>query len=244
MVDGNGAYTGSRAGKYRLAVMHGPIEAEINRSSKISPSTAGLYHRSVIRLTIWLPVFAWMAMIMWFSTGQWSAENTGSILRPLLQWLLPWASAAQVAALHAMIRKTAHLTEYGVLATLWFIALTRERKWSPRPAAGLAVLVAIAWASLDELHQATDPSRTASVGDIGFDTAGAVLAASVARVGWRHAIRWLTVALLWSAAVGGAVMIVVNVASGVGSGVLWVTVPLAAALLVLRWRRRGAARAI
>jgi hypothetical protein len=97
--------------------MHGPIEAEISRSSKISPSTAGLYHRSVIRLTIWLPVFAWMAMIMWFSTGQWSAENTGSILRPLLHWLLPWATAAQIATLHALIRKTAHVTEYGVLAT-------------------------------------------------------------------------------------------------------------------------------
>lgn len=198
----------------------------------------------MIRLTIWLPVFAWMAMIMWFSTGQWSAENTGSILQPLLHWLLPWATAAQIATLHALIRKTAHVTEYGVLATLWFIALTRERRWSPRPAAWLAVLVAIAWASLDELHQATEPSRTASVGDIGFDTAGAVLAASLACVGWRHVIRRLTEGLLWTAAVGGAVIIAINVASGVDSGVLWVTVPLAAALLVLRWRRRGATKAI
>jgi VanZ family protein len=224
--------------------MHGPIEAEISRSSKISPSTAGLYHRSVIRLTIWLPVLAWMAMIMWFSTGGWSAENTGSILRPLLDWLLPWASAAHIAALHALIRKTAHVTEYGVLAALWFIALTRERRWSSRRAAWLAILVAIAWASLDELHQATVPSRTPSVGDVGFDAAGAVVAASLARVGWRQAIRRLTTALLWTAAAGGTVIIAVNLASGVGSGALWITVPLAAALLVLRWRRRGAAKPI
>ena len=183
----------------------------------------------MIRLTIWLPVLAWMAMIMWFSTGGWSAENTGSILRPLLDWLLPWASAAHIAALHALIRKTAHVTEYGVLAALWFIALTRERRWSARRAAWLAILVAIAWASLDELHQATVPSRTPSVGDVGFDAAGAVIAASLARVGWRQAIRRLTTALLWTAAAGGTVIIAVNLASGVGSGALWITVPLAAA---------------
>jgi len=38
IVAGNGAYTGGRAGKCREAVMQGPVEAEINRSSKISPS--------------------------------------------------------------------------------------------------------------------------------------------------------------------------------------------------------------
>src|SRR5919106_4616676 len=35
---GNGASTGGRAGKWRVAVMHRPVEAEISRSSKISPS--------------------------------------------------------------------------------------------------------------------------------------------------------------------------------------------------------------
>src|SRR5689334_6353075 len=38
IVAGNGAYTAARAGKYREAVMHGPVEAEISRSSRISPS--------------------------------------------------------------------------------------------------------------------------------------------------------------------------------------------------------------
>src|SRR2546425_8123160 len=40
IVAGNGAYTGGRAGKRREAVMQGPVEAEINRSSRISPSIA------------------------------------------------------------------------------------------------------------------------------------------------------------------------------------------------------------
>jgi VanZ family protein len=194
----------------------------------------------VIRLTIWLLPLAWMAMIMWFSTGDFSAENTGSIIRPVLEWLLPWATAGQVAALHALIRKTAHMTEYGVLAALWFIALTRERRWPARRAAWFALIVAIGWACLDELHQATVPSRTASVGDVGFDTAGALVATSVAGLGWRRAFGRLTTALLWTAAAGGAVVIVINLAAGVPSGVLWLTVPLAAGLLLVRrwWSAR------
>jgi hypothetical protein len=135
------------------------------------------------------------------------------------------------------------MTEYAVLAALWFVALTRERRWSARRAAWLALLVAVGWAFLDELHQATEPSRTASVGDIGFDTAGALVATSVARLGWRRAIGSLTTTLLWAAAAGGALVIAINLASGVASGVLWITVPLAAALLLLRrwWTARPAA---
>ncbi len=95
------------------------------------------------RLAFWLPPLVWMAAIMWFSGGDFSAENTGSILRPLVRWLLPGASDAQIAALHALIRKGAHVTEYALLAALWFVALTRERGLSRRRAAWLAFLVAV-----------------------------------------------------------------------------------------------------
>lgn len=189
----------------------------------------------MIRLTIWLPPLAWMAVILWLSTGDFSAENTGGVLRPLLQWLLPWASASQLTAAHELIRKTAHVTEYAVLVALWFITFTRERRWSARTAAWAAVAIAIGWACVDELHQATEPSRTASIGDVVFDTAGALAAAVIARRGWR-VTAVVTTVLLWTAAIGGAVVIAINLASGVASGVLWLTVPVAAALLL--WRRR------
>ncbi|PYO48926.1 MAG: hypothetical protein DMD84_19615, partial [Candidatus Rokuibacteriota bacterium] len=61
------------------------------------------------RLAFWLPPLVWMAAIVWFSGGAFSAENTGSVLRPLVRWLLPGASDAQIAALHALIRKSAHV---------------------------------------------------------------------------------------------------------------------------------------
>src|SRR5260370_34376036 len=142
-----------------------------------------LYHSDVKRLAFWLPPLVWMAAIMWFSGGDFSAENPGSILRPLVRWLLPGASDAQIAALHALIRKGAHVTEYALLAALWFVALTRERGLSRRRAAWLAFLVAVGWAFLDELHQATEPSRTASATDVAIDATGALAAAAVRRHG-------------------------------------------------------------
>jgi VanZ family protein len=198
----------------------------------------------VIRLTIWLPPLAWMGAIIWFSGGDFSAENTGSILGPLLRWLLPWASPAQIDALHGTVRKAAHVAEYAALATLWFITFTRERGWSTRTAARAALLISIGWAFLDELHQATQPSRTASIADVGYDAAGALLASIVARAGWRRATASMTTTLLWIAAAGGAVAIALNLASGVGSGVLWLTVPAAAALLLLRRRKSTTTRKI
>src|SRR5438552_17342228 len=182
-----------------------------------------------------------MAAIVWFSGGAFSAENTGSVLRPLVRWLLPGASDAQIAALHALIRKSAHVTEYAVLAALWFVALTRERGLAPRRAAWLAFLVAVGWAFLDELHQATEPSRTASAMDVAIDAMGALAAATIGRHGWGRAVDGAAAGFLCVAAAGGAVVMALDLASGVAPGVLWLTVPAAMVALVLR--RRAGARA-
>ena len=193
------------------------------------------------RLAFWLPPLVWMAAIMWFSTGDFSAEQTGRVAEPLLRWLLPGITAPQVAAVHALVRKSAHVIEYAVLAALWFVALTRERGLSTRTAAWLAFLVAVGWAFLDELHQAAEPSRTASAIDVAIDSAGALAAATIGRHGWSRALEAAAIALLWIAAAGGAVVIAIDLASGVAPGMLWLTVPAAMVALVLRWRS-GAAR--
>ena len=193
------------------------------------------------RLAFWLPPLVWMAAIVWFSGGDFSAENTGSVLRPLFRWLLPGASDAQIAALHALIRKSAHVTEYAVLAALWFVALTRERGLSRRRAAWLAFLVAVGWACLDELHQATEPSRTASAMDVAIDATGALVASTIGRYGWGRALDVASAGFLWVAAAGGAVVMALDLASGVAPGMLWLTVPAAIVALLLRWRG-GAAR--
>jgi VanZ family protein len=194
----------------------------------------------VKRLAFWLPPLVWMAAIMWFSGNDFSAENTGSVLKPVLQWLLPRLTAPQIAAIHGLIRKSAHVTEYAVLAALWFVALARERRLTPRRAAWLAFLVAVGWAFLDELHQATEPSRTASAMDVAIDATGALVASTIGRYGWGRALDVASAGFLWVAAAGGAVVMALDLASGVAAGVLWLTVPAAIVALVLRWRGRAA----
>jgi VanZ family protein len=194
----------------------------------------------VKRLAFWLPPLLWMASIAWFSTEGFSAENTGGVLLPLFRWLLPHATDPQLAALHALTRKMAHVTEYAVLVALWFVALTRERGLSRRRAAWIAFLVGVAWAVLDELHQALVPSRTASVTDVAFDALGALAAALVGGHGGGRVLEVAAAIFLWTAAAGGALVIAIDLASGVSAGVLWLTVPAATVALALR--RRAAAR--
>ena len=186
------------------------------------------------RLAFWLPPLGWMAMIVWFSSADFSADNTGSVLRPLFQWLLPRATEAQIAALHALIRKTAHFTEYAVLAMLWFVALTRERGLSRGPAAWIAFIVAACWAVLDELHQAFVPGRTASALDVVLDSTGALAAAMLGRHGGGRVLEMAAVGFLWAAAAGGALVIAIDLVSGVSAGVLWLTVPAAMVALAAR----------
>ena len=169
------------------------------------------------RLAFWLPPLLWMATIVWFSTAEFSAENTGTVLGPLFRWLLPAATDAQLAA-------------------LWFVALTRERGLPPRRAAWVALGVAVVWAVLDELHQAMVPSRTASAMDVALDSTGAMAAAVFGRYGGSPVLEVAALFFLWAAAAGGAIVIAVDLASGVPAGVLWLTAPAAALALALRRR--------
>jgi len=176
-------------------------------------------------------------MIAGFSTAAFSADNTGAALGPVFRWLLPGANEAQLATVHALTRKAAHVTEYAVLVALWFLPLTAERGFSRRRAALVAWLVAVVWASLDELHQAFEPSRTASVIDVAFDSTGALVAAVAAGFGAARALDAAATIVLWAAALGGVLMIAADLASGVAAGLLWMTVPAAALALALRRRR-------
>lgn len=192
-----------------------------------------LYHRGV-HPQYWLPPVLWMAVIVGFSTDAASSEHTESWLLPFLRTLAPWATAAQLEALHWLTRRLAHLSEYAILAALWLRAFVRGRGLTPRNAGLLALAISAAWAILDELHQSFVPSRSASVADVALDTTGALIALTIAHAGWRRAADRATAALLWTALVGGAGFLLVNAIAGVRSGALWLTVPTAALALLAR----------
>src|SRR6266581_2485460 len=141
--DGNGAKVAGLASTCRTAVMRGPVSSEVKsssrssrsgmahpmfRASELSNSRASCQSVGVPALRI-LPPLGWTALIAWFSTGGWSADATGSLLLPLLRWLLPEAAPEQLEAMHWLVRKAAHATEYGVLAVLWRSALDGREAW-------------------------------------------------------------------------------------------------------------------
>ena len=137
-------------------------------------------------LLSWLPPLVWMAVILVFSSDAFSGAQTGGVLAPLLRWLVPSITGAQIEIVHALIRKTAHFTEYGILAGLWLRTLVRKRVLALPAAAWVAFALTVAWACVDELHQSTVASRTGSAVDVAIDTAGA----AVVLIGARVAARW------------------------------------------------------
>ena len=193
-------------------------------------------------LAHWLPPIAWMALVLGLSTDAASAEQTSRFLLPLLHWLLPGAAPEQIAAMHGLVRKAGHVTEYAILALLWFRAFRRGRGLGPRASAWLALGVGLAWAFLDEWHQSALLARTGSALDVLLDATGAVAALGVVRLGWRAALDGAATLCLWAAALGGGTFLAINAWIGVASGVLWLAVPAAVLALLARRLLRTRAR--
>lgn len=118
-------------------------------------------------------------------------RSAGSISRhasrfgpPLALMALIFALSAQsdlssgLGTLDTILRKLAHMTEYGLLWFLWLRAFGHRR-----PA--LAAAIAVAYAITDEFHQTTVEGRHGSPIDVLIDTAGVATA-------WLLWNRWTT----------------------------------------------------
>jgi VanZ family protein len=123
-----------------------------------------------------------MLVIFGMSTDIGSAAHTSRILLPLLHWVYPQISLAAVELVQTIIRKTAHVTEYAILASLLLRALRSVADWSWTRQAALALAIAVCYAAGDEFHQTFVASRTASPHDVLFDACGAVI--GVVLYGW------------------------------------------------------------
>ena len=93
--------------------------------------------------TVWLPVFAWAAVIFAFS-------SIPSLSSELGDW-------------DYVLRKCAHITEYAILGALLYRALGVEAQ---------ALAIGIAYAATDELHQHFVAGRHASPIDVAIDAVG------------------------------------------------------------------------
>ena len=115
----------------------------------------------------WLPVLVWGMVIFTMSTSTFSATNTSEIIEPMLRWLFPLVSPETISLLHALVRKSAHFTEYGVLFWLLLRGPMVGRPY-------LALSVCVLYAFLDEGHQIFVPGRTPSLWDVALDSTGAL----------------------------------------------------------------------
>jgi len=129
-------------------------------------------------LKYWLPVLAWMVFIFIGSTDLLSAEHTSRFIGPFLRWLAPDVSDATIASIQLIVRKCAHLTEYAILAALFYRALRLHRT----RVLGAAFVFAGLYAALDEFHQSFVASRTGTAYDVMIDCAGAMIGLVIYRL--------------------------------------------------------------
>jgi VanZ family protein len=123
----------------------------------------------------WFPAVMMFAVMYYFSTDVFSADNTRSVLEKIFLWFSPHASKHAILTFNYIVRKSAHFTEYAILGALLFRAfragdLVRWRfKW-----ALYSFLFAASWALLDELHQSFTQKRGGSIWDSLLDSSGAL----------------------------------------------------------------------
>jgi VanZ family protein len=125
----------------------------------------------------WLPVLLMIGLMYYASTDVFSGENTRSIVEQLLLWLTGSATRGEIRRLNFLVRKTAHFTEYAVLAYLLFRAFRAESpiRWRLRWAL-YALAVCVAWSLIDEFHQTLTHTRGGTIYDSLLDSTGALFA--------------------------------------------------------------------
>ena len=139
----------------------------------------------------WLPVVLWMVLIFSASGDKSSGQRSSRIIGPIVRWFVPNISEPNLNTIVHVVRKTAHVTEYAVLAMLLFRAFrnSRSRRCDeadtsqrthmaapclfPWRTAALAFAITVLYAITDEFHQTFVPSRQGQIQDVLIDCCGA-----------------------------------------------------------------------
>jgi VanZ family protein len=145
-------------------------------------------------LKYWLPALIWMAIIFSASSDTKSAEHSSRILAPFIHWIAPSLSEKSVSDIVFFFRKCAHLTEYAILALLFWRALRKPvpndaRPWRWTDAVWPVFFVAL-YAASDEIHQLFVPTREGRVTDVIIDTSGAIVGVFFLWLAGRVVKRW------------------------------------------------------
>ena len=111
----------------------------------------------------WLPVILWAVVIFSFSAK-------------------PTTRTSEIYWQDFIVKKSAHVFEYGILTILLFRAL-KKGGIEKKEAVVYSVILAVLYALSDEFHQSFTPGREPTLRDVFFDTAGSFLAVYII---WRY----------------------------------------------------------
>lgn len=136
-------------------------------------------------------VLLWMGVIFCFSAqpGEDSADLSGGISHLFMTiWNqvfgLGWDEAKILAMTEIWdfpIRKLAHMTEFGILAVLIFVAIKHyTRIQTTKQRYMIAWIATVCYAATDEFHQLFVPERSGNLFDVGVDATGALIALCIA----------------------------------------------------------------
>ena len=119
----------------------------------------------------------WGLVIAVFSMGPFRGGFTQRLLAAVAQFFHADISPSTLAAVHAVLRKSAHVFEYMIFALLVWRLLQREaaKRWRTSWAVATAAL-GLLLGGADELHQFYTRSRAGSIVDVGWDALGVALA--------------------------------------------------------------------
>lgn len=107
-------------------------------------------------LRFWLPTFVWAVVIFAFSSFE-------TVQTSKFYWQ------------DFILKKTAHVIEYGVFFVLLYRMLRNTTQFSKQQAAVLSFLVSSVYGISDEFHQSFVPGREARIRDVAIDAGGAIL---------------------------------------------------------------------
>jgi VanZ family protein len=125
------------------------------------------------------PLALWVGVIAFLSTSSGSMAETSRFIGPILKYLLPNASEETLRAIHAVIRKLAHITEYSLLAFFAVRAIAATLNVRSRMRYILPLVLVAVVASADEINQSYDAARTGLPSDALLDVASGAIAIAI-----------------------------------------------------------------
>lgn len=155
------------------------LENALSLATTSSPITETPAKRRVLQLFYIGPLVLWMTTIFLASTGAGSGENSGRLIRLLLQAISP--DQAKTLAPHTLeiiniiVRKLSHVTEYAILTMLAVRAIQFGEARLKKTALLGAFAISLIYACSDEIHQRFVPGRGPSPIDVAIDMTGVVI---------------------------------------------------------------------